>query len=227
MKSEENPWIVFGGWGVKTEILQPLFGPHSIYVDVHALFPSLVCGDQLKEDWKDILTSFVRENFSVNDHLSIAGWSTGAILAFAFAQSMHADKLLLLSGTPSFCRRQGFPYGWKFLAVHAMQKNLLEDKEKTLKQFAAQIGLGDASHLLGNYATGELCAGLTFLAYAHLFPVSEISFDLTVVNGTEDTIIPLQAGRVLCEQAKGRFVEVPGNHTFFMGAGMNFLADII
>ncbi len=203
--------LVIGGWGAGPDLLRPLFDDSAEYADVNQLMPSLVQGETLRENWIDVVER--RYARKAENALFIAGWSTGAIVALALAQRIAPRKLVLLSATPSFCRRAGFRFGWKPGVIGTMIERLYVPGNTVAADFAAAAGIknADAAH-----DGGTLAAGLRFLEQANLLPsLAKAGFPAFVLHGQEDAIVPLRAGEMLAAALGARFCPCPGGHVFF------------
>lgn len=209
-------WLVFGGWGIGPKLLQPLFGASAIYVDVNPLMPSLFDGETLLSHWvSKVERTFENELATAN---AVAGWSTGAIIAGALALRCEPHKLVLLSATPSFCRCEGFRSGWKTSVLAAMRQRLPTPGNTVLRDFLLTAGLSPGVLQSARYDVNSLAAGLLFLEQANLLPVlAKLRCASMVLNGSEDAIVPVAAGKALADDLGSRFVSVPGGHAFFAG----------
>jgi pimeloyl-ACP methyl ester carboxylesterase len=133
-------WIAFGGWAVSPAVLTPLFRDPPLLIDVNEIAPSLVRNGRLRPDWETVVADHVK--VLSNDRLpGIAGWSTGSIMAYAAAQRLKPKVAMFLGATPSFCRRPGFPYGWKPAALKAMREKLETDPHGILHAFCERCGI--------------------------------------------------------------------------------------
>ncbi|MDD5674657.1 MAG: hypothetical protein PHC61_10870, partial [Chitinivibrionales bacterium] len=162
----EQP-IVLGGWALKPQILAPCFGEDAVYIDINELMPQVVFGNALLTDWKDIIYSRVKQACGKSAPV-LCGWSTGALLGFALAEWVRPKKLILISATPSFCRREGFPHGQKRATLISMREALFKDRVKTLSQFSANCGLPEGKSTFSDCPTEALLAGLVFLEQVNL-----------------------------------------------------------
>jgi pimeloyl-[acyl-carrier protein] methyl ester esterase len=209
-------WLVFGGWGIGPKLPRPLFGDNATYVDVNPLMLSLFDNETLLSDWvAKVERIFEKELAAAN---GIAGWSTGAIIASALALRAEPHKLVLLSATPSFCRREGFRSGWKTSVLAAMRERLLTPGNTVLRDFLLTAGLSPEVCESAQYDVNSLAAGLLFLEQVNLLPVlAKLRCASMVLNGSEDTIVPVAAGKVLADAVGARFVSMPGGHAFFTG----------
>lgn len=201
-------WTVLGGWGFQSEILKPVFGKDSIYVDINKHVKGLFEGDTLKGDW----AAGLKEILQIPDASYLAGWSTGAIMALGLAGQIKPSRIVLLSATPSFVNTGGFTCGKEKRSVELMRLNLKRNAQKTVDQFIKTAG-GISEPL--TYSPEELKYGLLFLEQVCLLPLKTLSFPLHVINAAEDQIVSPEAGKYLSARAGGIYHELPGNHLFF------------
>jgi pimeloyl-ACP methyl ester carboxylesterase len=213
-----DKWLVFGGWGMDPELLRPLFGGSSIYVDVNLLMPLLLDGATLRRDWAGIVERKYAREFKATGR--IAGWSTGAIVACSLAKRARPSKMILLSATPSFCRREGFRFGWKPGVLVAMRERLAVPHNTVLRDFAAAAGMPPDHAVFAGYDADILIAGLSFLEQASLLDIaSTVNYPSLVLHGNADVIVPHQAGAALARSVGAQFRLVEGGHAFFAGWG--------
>jgi pimeloyl-ACP methyl ester carboxylesterase len=209
-------WIVFGGWAVAPDILRPVFGDESVYVDVNGLMPFIVQGGSLLETWPDIIRDNTAEHFT-GKPARIAGWSTGAILACGLAKLVLPEKLVLLSATPSFCRREGFKYGQRPSVLTSMRKALLEADNTVLPDFFKQSAIKVNELPMTSYDAAVLAKGLVFLEKVNLLGSIKRPFHGTIIlHGSEDKVVPHKAGENLAEMLGAEFKLFEGGHAFFM-----------
>jgi pimeloyl-ACP methyl ester carboxylesterase len=207
-----DKWVVFGGWAIPPRVLAPLFGQETLLIDTNEIMPDLVHGDELIKDWQDVLFDRLLAQIP-EEPFGIAGWSTGSLLAYALAQRIKPACGVFISATPSFCRRQGFPYGWKPAVLKAMRGALADDPDKVLAEVYMQCGVETSSP--ASFNIKNFIAGLFFLEQADLIPVKRLTFPALFLHGKADTVIPAGAGKYFCDAAGGTFVEHDGPHAFF------------
>ena len=208
-------WTVLGGWALSPSILSDIFGDSSKYIDINRHISPVIKNTELIPDWKDHFLDLISRDFKRPFYL--AGWSTGAIIAAALAPIIKPDALVLFSPTRSFCRRQSFSYGMRPSILHTMINALESDKETVLQQFFSNCGADQFSRE-EDYSIEELQKGLFFLSQVHLFEHLRINCPIFCFHGTEDKIIPVDAGRDFCKQIGGSMNEFSGSHSFFQKA---------
>jgi pimeloyl-ACP methyl ester carboxylesterase len=196
------------------ELLRPVFGDCGIYVDVNPLMPSLLDGATLRRDWAGIVERKYAREFKATGQ--IAGWSTGAIVACSLAKRVRPSKMILLSATPSFCRREGFRFGWKPAVLVAMRERLAVPHNTVLRDFMAAAGLPPTHAGRAGYSADTLIAGLVFLEQASLLGIaSTVNCPSLVLHGNADGIVPHHAGAALAHTIGAQFQLVDGGHAFF------------
>jgi pimeloyl-ACP methyl ester carboxylesterase len=205
-------WVVFGGWAIPPRILAPLFRPGTLLIDTNEIMPDLVRGDELVKDWQNVLVDRFLPQIPEKP-FGIAGWSTGSLLAYALAQRTRPSCGVFISATPSFCRRQGFPHGWKPSILKAMRGGLASDPAQVLTEVYLQCGIETSS--AASFNVKNFIAGLFFLEQADLLPVKPLPFPALFLHGKADTVIPSAAGKYFCDAAGGTFIEYEGPHAFF------------
>jgi pimeloyl-ACP methyl ester carboxylesterase len=210
-----KPWLVFGGWAIPPQILRPVFGEKSVYLDINEMMPLLFDDEKLIENWVDIVNNNIAE-YLTNDIVGIAGWSTGAIMACRLAQKVLMKKLVLFSGTPSFCKREGFRFGQRPIIIQTMIRKLKEKENTILRDFMLQCGLQEDKIITKVYDKQTLVKGLMFLEKANLIgALKKTECEALVVHGRGDKVIPYQAGEALAEMIGAEFVSCSGGHAFF------------
>jgi pimeloyl-ACP methyl ester carboxylesterase len=213
----DDRWVVFGGWAFGPDLLKPVFGDGNDYVDVNEFMPLVVENNGLRTDWVDII---IRENekYLYRENVCLAGWSTGAIIACGLAMRVPVKNLVLLSATPSFCRRDGFRFGQRSHVLDAMRQELLKKDNSVINDFAARCGFVPERALPVTAAPQTLRDGLSFLEQVDLLPqLKKLSARAHVYHGDRDVIIPAAAGKALAKSIGAEFSLLPGGHAFFMG----------
>lgn len=211
-----KPWLVFGGWAVSPDILRPVFGEESVYVDINEMMPLLFDDERLSENWADTVKKKVDEYLTM-DITGISGWSTGAIMACGLAQLVKVKKLVLLSATPSFCRREGFRFGQRSSIVQAMVNNLKDKNNSVVKDFLIQSGLRENQIMTKVYEEQALAKGLRFLEKVNLVgALKKTECETLVVHGRGDKIIPYHAGEALAGIMGAECKLLDGGHAFFV-----------
>lgn len=211
-------WIVFGGWGVDTDYLRPLFKGKIMPSDSALTSLSLLRGTgMLLPEWGELLADEFTDVLP-RKPFGIAGWSTGAIMAWELARFVNPACVVCLSATPTFCRRPGFLHAQHPSMLRAMRRRLLQDHYKVLNEFYAECGIQQKyePEFPPIYSSLDLFSGLQFLEQACLFPLQKPEFPSLFLHGTKDTVIPIEAGRYFSGTVGGAFEEYDGPHAFFV-----------
>lgn len=206
--------IVFGGWAVKPEILKPTFREDACYIDVNEIMPKLFDSHLLKKDWVKIVLSECQLTNS-NIPNTIVGWSTGAMFAYSIARVICPQKLILLSATPRFCRKDGYRFGVRESTLDQMINTLSNDPQNVLNSFYERCGLQYDSKSIPSYTIEQLKCGLLFLKQADLHPLESLQIKPQFFHGCDDQIIPKEAAIYFCSQVGGVYTQLAGSHAFF------------
>jgi hypothetical protein len=205
-------WTVLGGWAAPPSMLKPIFGDSSTYIDINKIMPNLFNNDILIPDWKEHLYKLLQGQFF--EPLYLAGWSTGALAVLSILPFVTAKKIVLISATPSFCRKENFRFGTRVSVLQSMIKSLKTDTNQVLKQFFTECGI-DWPNINNIYTLEELLAGLHFLDQVSFFSPLPYSSKPLFFHGTDDKIIPVNAGKYVCEHMSGIWHAFTGPHAIF------------
>lgn len=207
-------WIVIGGWSISPDILIPLFGGESVYIDINEYFMNIVDGGTLDEKWPEKILNNLPEIINVPD-IAIAGWSSGAFVAYTLAGIIKPKRLVLLSAALSFCKREKHIYGQKQSVLKIMRRQLKRDKIAVLKDFQKKCGLNVYCSDSEKYSFEALNAGLVFLEHVDLSSYPIPLCPIHIFHGKEDEIIPCNSGELMSKKTGSEFYALPGGHVFF------------
>ncbi|MGB7569270.1 MAG: alpha/beta hydrolase [Chitinivibrionales bacterium] len=211
----QSKWLVFGGWSLPPDILSPVFSNEATYVDVNKLFLDIIAEKCLKDTWVEIISDKTA-HLIAKAPVCIAGWSTGAFLAYALSTIIKPQKMILLSASPSFCKRAGFVHGQDSAVIKVMRRQLTRNKLSVLENFQKQCGLDQYIRLAENYSAEELTSGLHFLEKINLLPLKKPLCPTLLFHGKEDAIIPSKAGEFFARETGAAKTILPGGHVFFL-----------
>jgi pimeloyl-[acyl-carrier protein] methyl ester esterase len=157
------------------------------------------------------------------------GWSLGAqvIMASAMEAPERFKALILVGATPSFVRREGFPWARKGSVVKRMLMDMKKGPVETLKRFSElnfteeELKTPGAISFLEQYGTtlpsfkhDDLTAALKSLMETDLRErLILLNLPTLIIHGGEDSVCPVGAARYLSENIKGSELEI------FEGAG--------
>lgn len=155
----------------------------------------------------------------------VCGWSLGGLVALRLA-TQHPSRvaaLALVSTTPCFVQRPGWPHAMADATLAQFVQELREDPAKTVRRFVNLNALGgpksrDRTRELaalfaerGGPPAESLAAGLALLRETDLREeVARIEQPAVAIHGGRDRLAPVGAGRWLASRlASARFVEIP------------------
>jgi pimeloyl-ACP methyl ester carboxylesterase len=202
-----------GGWSLSPDLLDVVFAKNTSFIDSNEIIDSIVDTSTLSDSWaQDIIKNYFG---SFTSDSSLAGWSTGAMIAVALAPILRPKALILISPTLSFIRRDNYIFGTKSSLVTSMINELAADKHKVLEQFHTRCGFETLQNS-ENYSVPLLQKGLFFLQQADLLASPTPSCPVICMHGTNDRIIPVKAGHFACDHLCGNMHTFNGGHQFFI-----------
>lgn len=173
----------------------------------------------------------------------VCGWSLGGLLAQRLARRhpVRVRSLALVSTTPCFVERDGWPHAMKVETLAGFASGLRTDLEATLKTFVALNALGGANSRPALRALAEeviargapdpsaLEVGLDLLQATDLrAEARDIAQPAVVIHGSRDMLAPVEAGRWLAAHLpRARLVELPdAAHLPFASHPAEFVAAL-
>jgi len=157
---------------------------------------------------------------------AVCGWSLGGLVALRLAarHPSRATALALVSTTPCFVQREGWPHAMARETLEAFADGLRAEPARTIRSFvnlnalggpAARDRMRELAAMLAERGTPSppsLAAGLALLHDADLRDeVAAIDRPVTVIHGSRDALTPVGAGRWLAGAIPfARFVEIAG-----------------
>ncbi len=170
------------------------------------------------------------------------GWSLGGLvtLASALQQAQKVQKMILVTATPSFSKREGWDCGVDITAQQAFADGLENDFEGTLNYFCLQTFgancLDESLHRLGVTSLTEklpspetLFTALHLLYGTNLLPESgDCKVPTLFLGGTRDrTISPESLGQAASLMPNARTCLIPAaGHAPFISHEQEFLGII-
>jgi len=209
-------WVVLGGWGIAPEILEPVFGASSVYVDVNPLMDEIIDNKRLHPDWRQRSTSLLQPILQQSSPSLLAGWSTGALIALGCAPLLSVNALVCISATPSFCRTPEFTFGRHPRILRTMRKKLAADKQSVLDEFKQRCGIPDTLSYKTPWSAETCSNGLHALEQITLFDLPSLSCKPFLIHGTRDTIIALEGSDFLHRTLGGTFLPLDAPHACFL-----------
>jgi pimeloyl-[acyl-carrier protein] methyl ester esterase len=157
---------------------------------------------------------------------AVCGWSLGGLVALRLAarHPSRATALALVSTTPCFVQREGWPHAMARETLEAFADGLRAEPARMIRSFvnlnalggpAARDRMRELAAMLAERGTPSppsLAAGLALLHDADLRDeVGAIDRPVTVIHGSRDALTPVGAGRWLAGALPfARFVEIAG-----------------
>lgn len=144
----------------------------------------------------------------------VCGWSLGGMIAQRIAAGDRASvsALALVSSTPCFVEREGWPHAVKPATLQSFAQDLREDYAATLERFVRLNALNGtrgrlaarafARHVSerGTPPVAALEDGLRWLREVDLREIApRIAQPTVVIHGTRDALAPIEAGRWLAQ----------------------------
>ena len=173
----------------------------------------------------------------------VCGWSLGALMALRLAtrHPEHVRGLALVSATPCFVRRPGWPHAIESSTLEDFAAGLRDDPQRALGRFMNLIALGApggratirslcrALDERGRASREALEAGLKVLRETDLREAATLlDRPAIVIHGRRDKLAPVGAGRWLVRHIpRARFVELEeAAHVPFVSHRETFLDAI-
>lgn len=230
------------GWGLHSGIWEPVaaalaarFRVHCIDLPGHGASAALT--DNSWDGWVAALAEAVPEGATV------VAWSLGAQVAMALAagDATPVRRLVLVSATPCFVQRPGWPCAMAPAVLDGFAASLAEDWEATLRRFLAlQARGGDAAREVlatlrpklferGRPSVPALESGLRFLRENDLRGVVHgVAQRTLLIHGTHDTLSHPDAARWLAANIPGARLSMleHAGHAPFLSHPAEFLAAL-
>lgn len=199
-------WVFLHGWGSSSSVWRPVV--ERLTRTHHVETPDLF--DLAPDAGLDSMVEALRKRYP--GPVAVCGWSLGGIYAqaWALAAPEQVRRLVLTATTPSFLRREEWPFGMSSQELQTFSQFFEQDARETLRRFAALGVMGGreaapaAGQLLreaGRVAIthdGFLRAGLRTLAEADLRGrIADLACPVDVVHGGLDRIVPVEVGEWL------------------------------
>lgn len=223
--SRASPAVVLlHGWGTNPSVFDALSHLLASRYEVHALALESDCDTANAPRSLDAVAASIAAR--APPECFVVGWSLGAQIALAWARARPAQvvRLVLLSATPCFVRRDDWPWAMARVVFDQFHAALGGDIAGTLRRFVSLQAQGDAHatrvmrSLRSALARGPaakpaaLTEGLRILCEADLRSALEtIATPALIVHGERDELVPLAAAEYLASALpNGTLAVVPG-----------------
>lgn len=206
--------LFIGGWSLPPTLFLKCFGSEFTYIDCNLIVPELFDRQyNLDKNWPLLLKNQLL--LSSNKRYHLAGWSTGAIMAFALAAIHPVSSLTLISPTLSFCRKDGYRAGAHPRVLRTMREHLRSDPDNVLSKFHKSCGFKSTTYSSTPYTIEQLTCGLHFLEQADCTKITPALTNVFLIHGSDDTIIPLKAAEMVAERCGSTLHVLTGSHAVF------------
>lgn len=204
--------LLIGGWGYQSSLLKPLIdaAPEGTEILPFALGDLYELG-KTSQDSGCVFQAGLKQVLQFfTEPVTLIGWSTGAMIAYACAlENANIEKLVLISPCGAFVQSESAPYGTPKVALLAMKKAARRDALSMLWKFDEKVFhpmekvQSDAHEAHFEQRSEVLGAGLDYLIKTNLLNES-INRPLVtkLIHGQQDAIIPVEAGQALAEVLK-------------------------
>ncbi len=204
-----------GMWGGVLEVLGRQFRVIAVDLPGHG-YSNEDCGFGIETEALDTVVDKLTMQFS--GPLTVCGWSLGGQIALRWAMRCPAQvtRLVLVSSTPCFVQKEGWPSAMAEKTLADFSDALQQDHAATLRRFLALQLRGsenEREHLSvlrrnlmsrGDPDPASLQAGLKMLRDTDLRDaLPQISQPSLVISGDRDTLTPLAASRYMAEKLPG------------------------
>lgn len=228
-----SPLVMLPGWGL---------GRGPLHATAETLGATIIdlpgYGETPANDDFDAAVAALAERLQPGT--TLAGWSLGALLAQAVAARFPSKvgKLLLVAGTASFVRRDGWPDAMPPTVLEGFASAIAADAAPALRQFVAGFNRGDARaravtaellRMASPPASNVLLSGLNWLRDVDLrTEAALIAAPTLLVHGAADPLMPLAAGQALAALISGARLSVLDDcaHAPFLSRPADFVAAI-
>ena len=225
------PVVIIHGWAMNSGLMeataQALSDIATVYcVDLPGHGRSRDCDLPLDPD--GAVTAQLGERIGP-DALWI-GWSMGGLFALAAAQRSQARGLVMLSSTPSFAEREGWPHGLRPSVLTGMRQAVATDARRTVTDFLrlevlgvtrAHPALQDLEQLAFGHGMPQAHAleqGLDLLEHCDMrAPVSRLNVPQLWIGGARDRLVSpdtLTAAAAMAARGESHILAGAGHAAF-------------
>ena len=213
--------VLLHGWGTTAGVWKDLTVRLALQFRVHTpQLPGYGTGAACSPCTPEALARLVAPQ--APPRCGVVGWSTGALVALAWARAapQQASRLVLIAGTPCFSRRDDWPHAIEDTVFKAFVRSVAIDRSVALRRFIALQARGDERPaqvtrklrlaLAGGEPSREaLKTGLAMLADTDLRgQLHELTQPSLVLHGDRDAVVPLAAGEAMSRMLPAARLEI-------------------
>jgi pimeloyl-[acyl-carrier protein] methyl ester esterase len=201
--------VLLHGWGLSSRIWQPVRERLAAHYTLHLIdLPGHGRSRDVAFATLGELAAAVMP--CVPPGAMLCGWSLGGLVAQSIAARQPVGRLVLVSSTPSFVARDGWPHAMAAETLVNFAEGLASDWRATLGNFIRLNALGgsrsrEAIRSLATALAGQgdpapeaLARGLELLRDTDLREqAAAIAAPTLVIHGARDKLTPVEAGRWL------------------------------
>ena len=207
--------VLLAGWAHPADALAPLAAALHDPYRVSTLAVGDLMGDSAARDTDSYAAAFLEFiEESGGEGRAVIGWSMGGMVALEAASRRPElfPALVVVGGTARFTRDEGYEHGLPQRTVRAMRLGLRGSPSAVLERFFAEAAAPETED--GSVArrkveaalslgTAVLNHGLGYLEQTDIrLQLDRVTTPTLVLHGTEDRIVPWQAGRFLAASLK-------------------------
>lgn len=207
--------VLLHGWLFPSDVWEPLAAELEQHFRVHCLdLPGYGDNVDYPCDPYDIEQLVAALSPAVPQDSILIGWSLGALIALHWSRVRPEQLrgLILIGATPRFTSAPDWPFGTAPAQLTAFAESYQSDMAGTVKRFISSQTKGIPqpnsvmrflSRTLANNplpSAAALAGGLRLLAQVdYRDEVGNIALPTLVIHGSEDSVIPVQAGEALAQ----------------------------
>ncbi|WP_242219007.1 alpha/beta fold hydrolase [Bacillus cereus group sp. BfR-BA-01380] len=206
--------VLIPGWGMEEPVWEA-FLPH-----LHD-FPVHVVHWRNSEDGHEFQRRIIE--VAEGKEVILVGWSLGALAALQVHHSLQTKGIVLLGGTAKFTTDADYIYGWKKPFVERMNRNLLKQKDDTLKRFyvsmfskaeqenGQEIAFLKIAEQFQGDSIHSLQCGLHYLIETDVREqLLQIDVPVLLLHGKDDVICPPSAAEYIQEKINASLTIIEG-----------------
>lgn len=228
--------VFWHGWGMGPsvwdglldELRAPLAGKYELIVQpLPGYTPEQI--PKVYYSATQLLDDLLAELVELTPPFTLCGWSLGAMLAMLAATRFpeKVEKLILISATPNFMKRNDWPSGVPLNMIDKLGSGIRVDPVTALRRFITIFNQNDTNARevarkltdVSSAPISSLEAGLDILKHTDLRPiVHDIRQPTLLLHGAHDTLMPVSAAEWLQKNIRKSVLAVlPGaSHAPFL-----------